>query len=240
MFLIYPEGGYMTVEDSTYCDLFSEAHRAITDPALEVPEEITPLFTRNDLRGLPSHTLMYLNSLAAATPDSYLMCIIISALHENAPASVIDDLAYLYSNMNRNHFSPEVYAAWDNNKGFEGFTILGTTLRGCAVSTLDGMDYQYGSHRPMRLQEDGTGPKVVALFNTINALVQKGPSKAVTMDAKNEAEYLADTRLAQLVIDRHEHNAELIEVMEIRDTVDPDIIGMVLDADAPALGSGVL
>jgi hypothetical protein len=221
--------------------IFEEVRRVMETFELEVPESIRWSDIKEGLADLPRHTLSYLNSIIEnAVDNDYLLRTVISGIRTGVPASAIDDCAYLYANVDREYYSFATYAGWDKNHGFEGLTMATSTLRGCGLKSIDGLDYAYGASIPMRLQDNDTGPKVLALFNTINALSTLEQEDATKYNLDEGAEYLADPELAQLVVEYHARNAELIRIIEARETLDAGTLRLILEHDAMALSSGVL
>jgi hypothetical protein len=226
---------------AAYPMIFEEFRRVMETFEFGVPESIRWPAIKEGLADLPRHTLSYLNSVIKNTVDNdYLVRTVISAICTGVPASTIDDCAYLYANVDREYYSYATYAGWDRNNGFEGLTMATSTLRGCDLTKIDGLDYTYGFVRPMRLQDNDTDSKVLALFNTINALSTLEQEDATKYNLNESAEYLADPALAQLVVDYHARNAELIRIIETRKTLDAGTLRVILENDSMALSSGVL
>ena len=226
---------------SSYPRVFTEFRRVIDTPDLAAPEYIDRLMIEEGLQNLPRHTLSYLDSIIQHGNDTdYLTRTVISAIHEGTPASAIDDCAYLYANFNRNYFDCGTYAGWHKGTGFEGLTIATSTLRGCSLQNIDGLDYAYESIRPMRLQDNDTGSKVLAVFNTLNAMAKLEHENATTYDVHERAEHLADPALTQLVVEHHSRNAELLQTIAERGTLDPDALRLIINHSQSSLSSGVL
>lgn len=225
-----------------YPTVFKEVRKVMDSPDLGVPEEVDWSVIREGLAALPRHTLSYLNSIIENTSDNdYLVRTVISAVHKGfLPASVIDDCAYLYVNIDLKYYSFSTYAGWYKQGGFEGLTVADTTLRGCGNANTEGIDYSYGHDQPMRLQDNDNASKVLAVFNTINAMSKLGWDDASTYDMEGEAEYITDPALAQLVVDYHARNTELLSLIESRKTLDAATLRVILENNVKSLSSGVL
>lgn len=225
-----------------YPMVFKEFRQVMEDSELGVPEDIDWFAIKEGLADLPRNTLSYLNSIIENTGDNdYLVRTVISAIHKNfIPASAIDDCAYLYANVDREYYNFDTYAGWDGHGGFEGLTMVDLTLRGCGIASIEGLDYNYYPDLPMRLQDNDTASKVLAVFNTINAMSKLDHEDASTYDPKDDVEYLTDPALAQLVVDYHARNTELLRIIEVRKTLDTNTLRVILENDVQALSSGVL
>lgn len=204
----------------------------------KVSERIDPSLIKKRLMRLPRHTLEYISSTRDPwISNPYLDKILISALHNEIPPVVVDDLAYLYLSM---AYDISSYATW-SLRGFEGEMIITDALRGIHAASLDGVDYDFKGDTPLRLRDDDRGSKTLAILNVMNLLLDEFPDEAlVHHDDKDFTDIITDRELAKLVVDKHDRNEELVEIMETRRTVDPVLISSIMDAEANAMRGGFL
>lgn len=223
--------------------LYDEARRVMTGSIFTIPDEIDSASVQLGLRRLPTETAGYLESLIGnCHSDNYLMALTISALHNSLPASVVDDVAYLYAHMDTNHFDPDTYSGWTKREGIESLHILTSALRGCSLSQAEGFHYEYGAKVPMRLHDDDTASKVVAVFNTMGALSDATFTKgeALKFDLEADAEWFTDHEFAQFIVDNHEKNGPLLTMIQERETIDLEVLRLFIESEAPSLSSGLL
>jgi hypothetical protein len=198
---------------------------------------IEPELIWSRLLKLPSHTLDYLND----EPEHYLATdyldrIIISALHHELPHPAVDDIAYIYQNM-----TPDIgeYESW-SMRGFEGMLVISDVLRGYSNSGIKGLDYDFNGSTPMRLRDDDTGSKMLALFEAINAYIEHAENDTMlNIDPTTGTDTLSDAKLAQLIVDEHERSAEICQMIAERQSDDPELIATILGTTAP-LREGML
>jgi hypothetical protein len=204
----------------------------------KTPEHMDPKVIKNRLMRLPRHTLDYISSTRDQwMSNPYLDRILISTLHNEVSPVVIDDIAYLYLNMS---YDISGYESW-SLRGFEGEMIISDALRGIHAAQLDGVDYDFRSDTPLRLRDDDMGSKVLAILNVMNVLLDEFSDEArVQHDDKEFTDIITDRVLAQLVVDKHNRNEELVELMDARKTADPMVLTSIMDADANAMRDGFL
>jgi hypothetical protein len=202
------------------------------------PEAIDAKAIRKRLMKLPRHTLEYISSKRDPwLSNPYLDKIIVSTLHNEVSPVVIDDLAYLYLNMS---YDISGYATW-SLRGFEGEMIICDALRGVHASKLEGVDYDFQSDTPLRLRNDDQGSKILAILNVTNLLLDEFSDNALVQhNEKDFTDIITDRALAQLVVDKHDRNEELVQLMNTRKTADPAVLAAIMDADANAMRDGFL
>lgn len=222
---------------SVYKDLIRHVIHEM-DNEDSIPERIDPKLIKKRLMRLPRHTLEYISSMRDPwLSNPYLDRILVSTLHNETSPVIIDDLAYIYLNMKHDitHCS-----GW-TLRGFEGEIILTDVLRGIHSAQPDGLDYDFTSDVPLRLRNDDRGSKVIAIINVVNLLLDEFPDEGIVVHNEDTlADTITDEALAQLVVDKHESNEELMELMVERQTVDPLVLSSVLRADANAMRDGFL
>lgn len=206
---------------------------------MEDASEIDPETIWSRLLRLPVHTLDYLNE----EPNHYLANdyidrIIISALHHEVPHPAVDDIAYIYKNM-----TPDIseYESW-SMRGFEGMLIISDVLLGYSKSGLNGLDYDFNSATatPMRLRDDDTGSKMLALFEAINAYIEHAENDTMlNINPVSGTDTLSDPALAQLIVDEHERSEEICQMIAERHLDDPAMMSAILGTTAP-LREGML
>lgn len=207
---------------------------------MTVPSEIKFEDIEESLLGLPLETVKFIDEVSEASEtDYYLDCLMISALYYGE-TSRIDDIVHVYTEID-----PELggditqYSDWGAT-GFDGETIIRGVLSGLETNPVPGMTYKCDEVEPLRLREDGSSSKALAVYNVIDFLEAEFSQEQTVKYSGGGSAWIGDEKLAALVVENHDRNDEVMNIMRERETADPEIISMILGAEHKALQNGVL
>jgi hypothetical protein len=212
----------------------------IASQIMTVPSEIEFKDIAAKLSGLSASTLEMISDVQTASEDDhYLDCIIISALHYGK-SEYLDDLVHVYTEID-----PEIggditqYSEWDAN-GFSGHSLIRFALVGAEERPVSGLEYSVSSEVPLRLREDDTSSKLLAVYSVMNLLEEEFTTDQEVQYGGGGGAWLRDPEFAAYVVEHHEDIGSIIDIMRERETFDLDTIKAVMSASSPALREGAL
>lgn len=212
---------------------------------IPVPKYVSRESVETYLFSLPKKTQkLLLECLEKHEKDNALFMgnSVISLLEKKRSPEVISDVLYVYNNTN-DMMLTTINSDWNKNDGFDGDLNVIITLEwlGRHYGALTGYEYDDNS-KELRDYDEKTRQQVVALFDMTNYLAESGDFPlAMTLVTTPQGElFLRDSRLAQLVVDHADRYSDMMDIIEERKTLDPEIIGFMLTNGSSAVRSGVL
>lgn len=190
------------------------------------------------LKNLPDSTLNHISSIMNRN-EQYVLgidCILISMLESEASAMEVDDAFFVFGNLkHRDRYNQTIRHSADDRGGIAVGGNLRGLMRGMETYSLDGFVYLPGEI-PLRLQDEDTKRKVMALFEMSQALGTEAMDGVYSAECRYT---LRDKELAQLVVDFPDDPAAIHDLMKARGD-DMSLLRRIMSNSAPSLSDGVL
>lgn len=208
---------------------------------ITIPSDMDMFLVETRLDAVPSDTARMIKEKLDADPDDYnFQAMLISALNGRKPSKVVDDLVYMYTNLDDEMAGADLSMETEwSETGFAAEGILSDVLRSASTMQLDGIEYQYGVNR-LRDLDDESINKTMAVYYAIAAIQEDQPVESPLYYDKDLTPLFLNPEVAQYIADNHSRVADILDIMITRDSYDIRMVDEVLNSASPSMRSGAL